>query len=256
MSRIRTMSNDNMTFQLVASKYLCLMGGQLIITCVTTFTRQGMGNQTLGEEYTGIVQANLKELKVPSLTMRILAIMLEIFGERILLKLLRQLQAQVNEPDNQLTTEAVTFLNIFLFKLRATVPILVLFHKGIFYIYGRFYSWGRRITDLDYAKIYGQQVSTVSWGLKLLGVITIIQSLLRIWHDDVPQDTIAISNSSDINYASHNCQLCLEAEATTATLCGHLFCWRCLSDWLRNKSQCPFCREHVPPSRIIHLMNL
>lgn len=28
----------------------------------------GMGNQTLGEEYTGIVQANLEELKVPSLT--------------------------------------------------------------------------------------------------------------------------------------------------------------------------------------------
>lgn len=28
----------------------------------------GMGNQTLGEEYTGIVQANLQELKVPSLT--------------------------------------------------------------------------------------------------------------------------------------------------------------------------------------------
>lgn len=32
-----------------------------------TFT-SGMGNQTLGEEYTGIVQANLKEIKVPSLT--------------------------------------------------------------------------------------------------------------------------------------------------------------------------------------------
>lgn len=32
-----------------------------------TFT-SGMGNQTLGEEYTGIVQTNLKELKVPSLT--------------------------------------------------------------------------------------------------------------------------------------------------------------------------------------------
>lgn len=30
----------------------------------------GMGNQTLGEEYTGIVQANLEARKVPTLTVR------------------------------------------------------------------------------------------------------------------------------------------------------------------------------------------
>ncbi|XP_032690509.1 peroxisome biogenesis factor 10 [Odontomachus brunneus] len=216
----------------------------------------GMGNQTLGEEYTGIVQANLEQFKVPSLTVRILAIILEIFGERILLKLLRHLQARVNEPDNELTPEAVTFLNIFLFKLRAIVPLFILFHKGIFYIYGRFYSWGRRITSLDYAKVYGQQVVTVSWGLKLLGITTIIQCLLKIWQNDMPQNITTIPNSLNVNHTSHTCQLCLETAATTATLCGHLFCWDCLSNWLRNKPQCPFCREHVLPSRIIHLMNL
>ncbi|XP_014481998.1 PREDICTED: peroxisome biogenesis factor 10 [Dinoponera quadriceps] len=220
-----------------------------------TFT-SGMGNQTLGEEYTGIVQANIEELKVPSLAMRILAIMLEIFGERLLLKMLKKLQAQVNEPDNQLTAEAVAVLNIFLFKLRAIVPVLILFHKGVFYIYGRFYSWGRRITGLDYVKVYGQQVATVSWGLKLLGITTIIQCLLKIWQTDMPQNITTISSPLDVSHTSYTCQLCLETAATTATLCGHLFCWDCLSDWLRNKPQCPFCREHVPPSRIIHLMNL
>lgn len=30
----------------------------------------GMGNQTLGEEYTGIVQANLDERRVPTLTVK------------------------------------------------------------------------------------------------------------------------------------------------------------------------------------------
>lgn len=85
--------------------------------------------------------------------MRTLAIILEVFGERIFLKLLKQLQVQVNEPDNQLTLEAVTFLNIVLFKLRAIVPILIPFHKGMFYIYGRFYNWGRRFTGIDYVKV-------------------------------------------------------------------------------------------------------
>lgn len=135
----------------------------------------GMGNQTLGEEYTGIVQANLKEYRVPALTVsvrsgsicsldvtlrallskqvRILAAVLECFGERMLLKLLVQLQARVNRPHSELTPSATIFLNTFLSRLCAIIPILILLQKGIFYIYGRYYSLGRRITGLDYAKV-------------------------------------------------------------------------------------------------------
>ncbi|KYN03012.1 PREDICTED: peroxisome biogenesis factor 10-like [Cyphomyrmex costatus] len=216
----------------------------------------GMGNQTLGEEYTGIVQANLEQRKVPTLTVRILAAILECFGERTLLKLLQQLQAYVNHPLRELTPAAIMFLNTLLSKLRTMIPIIILFHKGIFYVYGRYYSLGRRIAGLDYTKIYGPRPKdTVSWGLRLLGFATIIQCLLKIWQSGVIQDTAAI-NTSNSKYISHNCQLCLEATATTATLCGHLFCWSCLSEWLRVKPQCPYCREYVPPSRIVHLMNL
>ncbi|KAG5318612.1 PEX10 factor, partial [Pseudoatta argentina] len=238
----------------------------------------GMGNQTLGEEYTGIVQANLEQRRIPTLTMRILAAILEYGGERTLLKLLQQLQTYVNHPRSELTPTAITFLNTLLSKLCTLIPIIILFHKGIFYIYGRYYSLGRRIAGLDYTKvnfklqkftiylillylcnnlkIYGPRPKdTVSWGLRLLGVATIIQCLLRIWQSGTAQDATDVNmcNTKDI---SHNCQLCLEATATTATLCGHLFCWSCLSEWLRVKPQCPYCREYVPPSRIVHLMNL
>ncbi|TGZ49667.1 peroxisome biogenesis factor 10 [Temnothorax curvispinosus] len=214
----------------------------------------GMGNQTLGEEYTGIVQANLEQRRVPTLTVRVLAAVLECLGERTLLKLLERLQARVNHPNSELTPAAITFLNTLLSRLRTMIPIIVLFHKGLFYICGRYYSLGRRIAGLDYTKVYGPRpVDTVSWGLRLLGVATLIQCLLRIWQSGTLQDTTAVNNAKCI---SHNCQLCLEATATTATLCGHLFCWSCLSEWLRVKPQCPFCREYVPPSRIVHVMNL
>lgn len=141
----------------------------------------GMGNQTLGEEYTGIVQANLEACKVPTLTVRfndkvyyvyflreilikfcislffikvrVLAAILECLGERMLLKLLGQCQAYVNRPDSELTPAAITFFNNFLSKLRTMIPIIVLFHKGIFYIYGRYYSLGRRIVGLDHTKV-------------------------------------------------------------------------------------------------------
>ncbi|RLU25112.1 hypothetical protein DMN91_003204 [Ooceraea biroi] len=240
----------------------------------------GMGNQTLGEEYTGIVQADLEARRVPTLTVRVLAAILECLGERTLLGLLGQLQARVNHPQSELTPAAATFLNASLSKLRMMIPVIILLHKGLFYLYGRYYSLGRRIAGLDHAKVtithicnsvptlvlpffmeydlqvYGHRpVDTVSWGLKLLGVATLIQSLLKIWQTSNTQDvnTATVSSAQSID---HSCQMCFEARATTTTLCGHLFCWSCLSEWLRVKPQCPYCREHMPPSRIIHMMNL
>ncbi|XP_011162420.1 peroxisome biogenesis factor 10 [Solenopsis invicta] len=235
--------------------YQCIRSDIPLKLLYFVFT-SGMGNQTLGEEYTGIVQANLEQRRIPTLIVRVLAAVLECLGERTLLKLLQQLQSYVNHPHRELTPTAITFFNALLSKLRTMIPIIVLFHKGLFYIYGRYYSLGRRIAGLDYTKVYGPRpVDTVSWGLRLLGIATLIQCLLRIWQSGALQDATTV-NTSNAKCSNHNCQLCLEAAATTATLCGHLFCWSCLSEWLRVKPQCPFCREYVPPSRIVHLMNL
>lgn len=105
-------------------------------------------------------------------------------------------------------------------------------------------------------KVYGKRpTDDVSWGLRLLGVATIIQCGLRIWQGDgraESNDELVETRGEYVN----KCQLCLEAMPTTTTPCGHLFCWNCLGDWLRTRAQCPFCREHVKPSRIVHLMNL
>lgn len=216
----------------------------------------GMGNQTLGEEYTGIVQVNLDDCKVPSLSARILAALLECLGEQLFLKLLERLQVSINNPQNELTPSAVKFLNIFLTKLRAIVPLLILAHRGLFYLFGRYYSLGKRLSGVDYAKVYGRRPTDgISWGLKFLGIATIAQFLLRLFQkdnrleDDSEVTNVALSTSVC-------CQLCLEKMPNTTTPCGHLFCWTCLAEWLRTKPRCPLCREHVSPSRIVYLMNL
>jgi len=51
------------------------------------------------------------------------------------------------------------------------------------------------------------------------------------------------------------CTLCLEPMKDPAvTTCGHVFCWTCVTDWLREQPMCPLCRQsalvqHVLPLR-------
>ncbi|PVH94057.1 peroxisome assembly protein 10 [Periconia macrospinosa] len=58
-----------------------------------------------------------------------------------------------------------------------------------------------------------------------------------------------------IGGGNRKCTLCLEGmKDPSVTTCGHVFCWACISDWAREKPECPLCRQsclvqHVLPLR-------
>lgn len=65
------------------------------------------------------------------------------------------------------------------------------------------------------------------------------------------------SYSADVSYDTGNfeCNICFElAQEPIVTLCGHLYCWPCLFQWLRLHShshECPVCKAIVQEEKLV-----
>lgn len=54
--------------------------------------------------------------------------------------------------------------------------------------------------------------------------------------------------------SQRKCTLCLEPfRDPSVTTCGHVFCWSCIQDWVREKAECPLCRQQVLSQKILAL---
>eukprot|EP00958_Prasinococcus_capsulatus_P011649 scaffold1161_cov391-Prasinococcus_capsulatus_cf.AAC.6 len=76
---------------------------------------------------------------------------------------------------------------------------------------------------------------------------------------DTPAATVASpgrhtaeSDASDKQYL--DCNICLEqARDPVVTLCGHVYCWPCLYEWLKVSQfngSCPVCKAGVDPAKV------
>ncbi|CAL2037912.1 unnamed protein product [Caenorhabditis brenneri] len=63
------------------------------------------------------------------------------------------------------------------------------------------------------------------------------------------------SSANKEESARFECNICLDAaKDAVVSLCGHLFCWPCLSQWLDtrpNNQVCPVCKSAIDGSKVV-----
>ncbi|KAH9824065.1 Pex12 amino terminal region-domain-containing protein [Melampsora americana] len=67
---------------------------------------------------------------------------------------------------------------------------------------------------------------------------------------------VEMDPNRDESSTSSRCTLCLGPRLDQSSLeCGHVFCWRCILGWVREKPECPLCRQTVKINELLPLYN-
>ncbi|NXF10049.1 PEX10 factor, partial [Smithornis capensis] len=157
--------------------------------------------------------------------------------------------------------------------LKVSIPLLQRLHLALFYIQGTFYHLSKRISGISYLHFGGLQGEdqSIRSSYKFLGIVSLLHLVLtvsvqmyslrqrhRARHEWQLHRSLTHQNTGTAKAAGRQsrCTLCLEERRhSTATPCGHLFCWECITAWCSSRAECPLCREKFPPQKLIYLQH-
>lgn len=177
-------------------------------------------------------------------------------------------------PKSFLRKLMLTFFNNEL-RLPPEIPkqyvvLLKDLHLIAFFLFGDFYELHKRILGYEYMTLDTNtyQSKRMNSMYKLIGCLSIVKLIITMKKfaskenndsnviDSNGSKTESLTNIQKTNDSNMTCQLCSDTRMEpTSTICGHIFCWYCIHQWLKEKSECPICRTPTEPSRLIHLIN-
>ncbi|XP_026750453.1 peroxisome biogenesis factor 10 [Galleria mellonella] len=209
--------------------------------------------QTLGEEYSGIVQVDESYNKLPTYSARLISILLSAFGETFTRRLIRNAEKSV-ERNGSLQPAAQNAFLVGLKALNSMVPQIQSIHRALSYINGGPIQLGKTAAGIDYVHIRPAAAASYSH-LRLLGYTTLLHAIIScaqsIYQAKKYMDQLSeIPNEVD---SSKSCVACLEEIAQPCVLpCGHIFCFQCCYGALET---CALCRSTFTKNAVVPLMN-
>ena len=249
-----------------------------------------LGNQSLGEEYCNVIQVGPPQngqWVAAGFGRRLLSILLQTFCVYAVEKGLETLHRRVGGRalGMRLSEREYEVLDSALSALEDFVSGVSRLHLALFYMYGLYYHLGKRLAAVKYLMIrystgQGQELSSLGT-YRVLGWLILAQIAVQVTkllykaakkrreagrredlqsggEDSTEKGGMRFAREEvEVNVASSfRCPLCFElCEHQTATVCGHIFCWKCISEWTSDKSECPVCRSNVQPQQIVCLQH-
>lgn len=138
---------------------------------------------------------------------------------------------------------------------------------AIFFLTGKFFY--HMLFSIDYkSKLMTPQIidnnsfkilswlTTLKLGLELGKILWNRSTLIQTNKEQCIGANLKLKKTNITPTNDTMCLLCLETRTdTSSTSCGHLFCWKCITDYLQSNPQCPLCRRECLPQHIVYLRN-
>ena len=168
--------------------------------------------------------------------------------------------------------------DLFLYALVSKFPefdgildIINSLHDSLFFYNAFYYEIENRLIGIRYMNIFPSKENVfnykpIFWIIIATHLIKVIKfgfgcykeyENIKTHYKQQEKEKIIETTEPAVVSKTEECKICYdERKESSATPCGHIFCWDCILKYSHYKGECPICRSKLQAKDIVRLVNL